>query len=76
MGRTTLVSRIEVLSSAPKGNSHALSLEVSNRLAMIWGPISGLPAEAAPKTGLEAPKAGVAGVLAAPKLKPVPCIVR
>ena len=35
-----------------------------------------LPALAAPKMGLDAPNAGVDGVLAAPKLKPEPCSPR
>ena len=34
------------------------------------------PALAAPKIGLDAPNAGVDGVLAAPKLKPEPCTPR
>ena len=34
------------------------------------------PALAAPKMGLDAPNAGVDGVLAAPKLKPEPCTSR
>lgn len=34
------------------------------------------PVLPAPKTGLDAPKAGVDGVLAAPKLKPEPCKFR
>ena len=35
-----------------------------------------LPALTAPKMGLDAPNAGVDGVLAPPKLKPEPCIPR
>ena len=34
------------------------------------------PALAAPNMGLDAPNAGVDGVLAAPKLKPEPCVSR